>query len=334
MSRIAQIVSTARYLPEHVVTNAELTARFTALGKPAVIDKLARSTGITNRFYVPDDWVTSDLALPAAKEALKRAGRKPEDVDLIILGTTSPDYIAPNTSVVLQHKLGAKSAGTFDVDCACAAFPALVAIGAGLIATNAAMKTLLLIGVDMIHRLTDPNDPGCFLWTDGAGAVVLEGGTEAGFVGAAFQADGAYASGWGILAGGTFEPASIDAVKAGRTQMRREGGNYPKTVNEDNWPRLFRRLSDQCGFSPDQVDQLLFTQISKSSIEVAAERCNVPVEKCRMIMQKYGYTGSACIPMALDDAIELGKIKRGDLVVTIQSGLGWNQAAAAVRMTV
>src|ERR1700741_450411 len=178
-------------------------------------------------------------------------------------------------------------------------------------------------GVDMIHRLTDPNDPGCFLWGDGAGAVVLEAGTEAGFIGAAFQADGAYASGWGILAGGTFEPASIEAVKAGRTQMRRVGGNYPKSVNEDNWPRLFRRLSDQCSFSPDQVDQLLFTQISKSSIEVAAERCNVPVEKCHMVMQKYGYTGSACIAMALDNAIELGKIKRGDLVVMIQSGLGW-----------
>jgi 3-oxoacyl-[acyl-carrier-protein] synthase III len=108
-------------------------------------------------------------------------------------------------------KWGAKNAGTFDVDCACAAFPAPVAIGAGLITTNAAMKTLLLVGVDMIHRLTDPNDPGCFLWSDGAGAVVLEGGTEAGFLGAAFQADGAYASGWGILAGGTFEPASVEA---------------------------------------------------------------------------------------------------------------------------
>jgi 3-oxoacyl-[acyl-carrier-protein] synthase-3 len=334
MARIAQIVSTARYSPNRVVTNAELTERFTALGKPTTIDRLAASTGITKRFHVPDDWVTSDLALPAAKEALKRAGRKPEDVDLIILGTTSPDYIAPSTSVVLQHKLGATNAGTFDVLCGCAAFPALVATGAGMIATNAAMKTVLLVGVDMIQRLTDGNDPGCFLWSDGAGAVVLEAGTEAGFLGAAFQADGAYAAGWGILAGGTFEPASIEAVKAGRTQMRREGGNYPKTVNEDNWPRLFRRLGEQCGFSADQVDQLLFTQISKSSIEIAAERCSVPVEKCHMIMQKYGYTGTACIPMALDDAIELGKIKRGDLVVMIQSGLGWNQDAAAVRMTI
>ena len=115
--------------------------------------------------------------------------------------------------------------------------------------------------------------------------------------------------------------------------MRREAGNYPASVNEDNWPRLFKRLCDECGFTADQVDQLIFTQISKPSIAIAAERCNVPLEKCPTIMQKWGYTGSACIPMALDDAIELGKIKRGDLVVMISSGLGWNQAAAAVRMT-
>ena len=334
MARFAQIISTARYSPERVVTNAELTTRFTALGKPTVIDRLAASTGITKRFYVPDDWVTSDLALPAAKEALKRAGRKPEELDLIILGTTSPDYITPDTAVVLQHKLGAKNAGTFDVGCACASFPTLVATGAGLIATNPALKTVLAIGVDMIHRLTDPNDPGCFLWSDGAGAVVLDGGSMQGFVGAAFQADGEYASGWGILAGGTFEPASMDAVKAGRTLMRREGGNYPATVNEDGWPRLFRRLAAESGFTANDVDQLLFTQISKRSIAIAAERCGVPLEKCHTIMEKYGYTGSACIPMALDDAIEVGKIKRGDLVVMISSGLGYNQAAAAVRMTI
>ena len=334
MARFAQIISTARYSPERVVTNAELTTRFTALGKPTVIDRLAASTGITKRFYVPDDWVTSDLALPAAREALKRAGRKPEQLDLIILGTTSPDYITPDTAVVLQHKLGAKNAGTFDVGCACASFPTLVATGAGLIATNPALKTVLAIGVDIIHRLTDPNDPGCFLWSDGAGAAVLDGGSMQGFVGAAFQADGEYASGWGILAGGTFEPASIDAVKAGRTLMRREGGNYPATVNEDGWPRLFRRLAAESGFTADDVDQLLFTQISKRSIAIAAERCGVPLEKCHTIMGKYGYTGSACIPMALDDAIEVGKIKRGDLVVMISSGLGYNQAAAAVRMTI
>lgn len=332
MARIAQIVSTARYLPEHAITNAELKARFAALGDPIVVDKFAASTGITERFYVPDNWATSDLALPAAKEALNRAGRKPEDVDLIIVGTDTPDYITPATSVVLQYKIGAKNAGTFDVGCACASFPASIAIGSGLIAANPAIKTVLVIGVYLMHRLSDPNDPVCFFYGDGAGAAVLEGGNLQGFVGAAFQADGAYASHWGIFAGGTFEPASVDAVKAGRTQVRRVG-NFPADVNEEGWPRLFKRLAVENGFTADAVDQLLFTQINKPSIAIAAERCGVPVEKCHTIMEKYGYTGSACIPMALDDAIELGKIKRGDLVVMIGSGIGYNMAAAAVRMT-
>src|ERR1700730_10521106 len=266
MARIAQIVSTARYLPEHAVTNAKLTERFTVLGRPTVIDRLANSTGIMQRFYASDGWATSDLAVPAAKEALKRAGRKPENVDLIIVGTTSPDYITPDTAVVIQHKLGAKNAGTFDVGCACASFPPLIAIVSGLIAANPAIKTILVIGVDMIHRLTDPDDPGCFLWSDGAGAAVLEGGNLQGFVGAAFQADGEYASGWGIAAGGTFEPASVEAVKAGRTQMRREKGNYPARVNEEGWPRLFKRLAAENGFTADEVDLVLFTQTNKTGI--------------------------------------------------------------------
>jgi 3-oxoacyl-[acyl-carrier-protein] synthase-3 len=332
MPRCAQIVSTARYLPDRAVTNAALKARFAPLGLAHVIDKLAASTGIDRRFWVPDDWTTSDLALPAAKEALKRAGRKPEEVDLIIVGTTAPDYITPDTSVVLQYKLGAKNAGTFGVGCACASFAAAIAVGSGMIAANPAIKTVLVTGVDLIHRLTDPNDPTCFLWGDGAGAVVLESSQQQGFVGAAFQADGAYMSDWGIFAGGTAEPASVEAVKARRTQMR-EVHNFPGDVNADGWPRLFNRLAGENGFTANDVDQLLFTQISKPSIVTAAERCNVPMEKCHTIMEKYGYTGSACIPMALDDAIELGKIKRGDLIVMIASGFGYNHAAAAIRMT-
>jgi 3-oxoacyl-[acyl-carrier-protein] synthase-3 len=336
MARIAQIVSTARYLPERVVTNAEIKARLAALSDPKIdpniVDKYASGTGIMQRFQVPDDWATSDLALPAAVEALKRAGRKPGDVDLIIVGTDTPDYITPDTSVVLQHKIGAKNAGTFDVGCACASFPASLAISSGLIATNAALKTVLVIGVYLMHRLSNPNDPVSFFYGDGAGAAVLEGGDSQGFVGAAFQADGAYASYWGIYAGGTVEPASVEAVKAGRTQVHRIH-NFTPDVNEEGWPRLFKRLAAENGFTADEVDQLLFTQINKRSIEIASERCGVPMSKCHTIMEKYGYTGSACIPMALDDAIEFGKIKHGDLVVMIGSGVGYNMAAAAFRMT-
>ena len=159
MTRTAQIISTARYVPERRVSNDELTARFAALGIPDVINKFGASTGITQRFYAPDDWATSDLALPAAKEALRRAGLKPEDLDLIVLGTDSPDYLTPDTSVVLQYKLGAKNAGTFDVGCACASFPTAIALAAGLIATNAGIKNVLVVGAYLMRKLSDPNDP-------------------------------------------------------------------------------------------------------------------------------------------------------------------------------
>ena len=272
------------------------------------------------------------MALPAAKEAIKRAGRKPEDIDLIILGTDSPDYITPDTSVVLQYKLGAKNAGTFDIGCACASFPASIAIASGLIAANSGIRTVLAIGVYMMHKLSDPDDPLCFFYGDGAAAAVLEGGDLQGFIGSAFQADGSYHAYWGIFSGGTFEPASLESVKAGRTKVQRVQ-KYPSEVNEEGWPRLFKRLAEDSGFRAEDVDQLILTQIRKPSIAVVAERCGVPVEKCHTIMEKYGYTGSACIGMALDDAIELGKIRRGDLVVMIGSGVGYNQAAAAIRMT-
>jgi 3-oxoacyl-[acyl-carrier-protein] synthase-3 len=333
MSRIAQIVSTARYCPDHCVTNEELTERFTALGLPTVINKFGANTGITKRFYAPDDWTTSDLAMPAALEALKRAGRKVEDVDLIILGTDSPDYITPSTSVVLQHKLGAKNAGTFDVGCACSSFPACLAIGSGLIAVNPGIKTVLVIGVYLMHKLSDPTDPICFFYGDGSCAAVLEPGEKQGFVGAAFQADGSHASSWGIFSGGTFEPASAESVQAGRTQVRM-ATPYPKDLNENGWPVLFRRLAKDSNFTADDVDQLILTQVRKGTIITVAESCGIPVEKAHMIMEKYGYTGSACIGMALDDAIELGKIKRGDLVVMIGSGVGCNMAASAFRMTI
>lgn len=331
MARIAHIVSTAHYLPEHKVTNEELNARFTALGKPEIIGKFAASTGIQQRFYAPEDWSTSDVALPAALEAIKRAGRKPEDIDLIILGTDSPDYITPATSVVLQHKLGAKNAGTFDVGCACASFPTAVAIAAGIIATNASIKTVLVVGVYMMHKLADPNDPTIFFYGDGAGAVIMEAGDKPGFIGTALQADGAYAKVWGIFAGGTSEPTTKEAFESGRTQVKLVGRSPPE-INDVGWPKLFHRLAQENNFTADEVDHIIFTQVRKQTIELAAQNCGVPVEKCHMIMDKWGYTGSACIPMALDDAISLGKIKSGNLVVLIGSGVGYNQAATAIRM--
>lgn len=331
MTRIANVIGTGHYIPERLVTNADLNEHFVKLDNPEVIGKFEKSTGIMQRYYAPDDWATSDLAVEACKKALADAGRKVEDVDLIILGTDSPDYITPSTSVVVQEKLGAKNAGTFDVGCACASFPTAMSIAAGIIATNPAIKTILVIGAYMMHRLGDPDDPTIFFYGDGAGAAVVEGSDKAGFLGAAYLADGAYYDCWGIYSGGTKEPASHESVDAGRTKVKLVK-RYPPEINDEGWPELFRRVSTQCGFTVDEVDHVIFTQVRRPTIELACENIGLPKEKAHCVMDELGYTGSACIPIAFDDAIKKGKIKPGNLVVLIGSGVGYNQAAVALRM--
>lgn len=331
MNRFAQIVATGAYLPEREVTNDELRRRF-ALTAPELVDKMEEGTGIRSRFYAPPGWSTSDLALPAARQALERAGRRPEDVDLILLGTDSPDYVTPATSVVLQHKLGAVNAGTFDIHCACASFPTGLATAAGWLGVNPSLRTVLVVGVYLMERLADPDDPMVFFYGDGAGAAVVEAGGEPGFVTAATQADGAYHGYWGIYSGGTAEPASAESVAAGRTRVRMLE-RYPPEVNHEGWPRLVRRLASQGGFAVGEIDLALFTQVRKPSIELVMADLGLPLERTHTIMEDWGYTGSACIPMALDDALAKGKAKSGDLVVLVGSGVGYNQAGVAFRLS-
>src|SRR5574338_1184820 len=199
MNRYGTIVSTASYVPEIEVSNDVLRKQLAHV--PEFVDKMEAGTGIKRRFYAPDNWATSDVALPAAKLALERAGRRAEDVDLILLGTDSPDYITPATSVVLQHKLGAKNAGTFDVGCACASFPTGIAAAAGILSADRSMKAALVVGVYLMNKLASADDPLNFFYGDGAGAAVLVPDSVPGFLGSAFLADGAYAKHWGIFAG-------------------------------------------------------------------------------------------------------------------------------------
>ena len=329
MNRFATILSTARYLPDIEISNDMLRQQLAHL--PDFVDKMEARTGILKRWHAPENWATSDIALPAARLALQRAGREPSDVDMIILGTDSPDYITPATSVVLQHKLKATKAGTFDVGCACASFPTGLAAAAGLIAANPSMRTILVVGVYCMHKLADPLDPTIFFYGDGAGAAVLEPSPEPGFICSAFQADGAYSGYWGIYSGGTCEPATVESVTAGRTQVRLID-RFPPEINDQGWPRLVRRLTEEGGFSLSDIDLLVFTQVRKPTIEVAMADLGLPMERTHTVMEEFGYTGSACVPMALDDAREKGKVKPGALVVMVGSGVGYNQAGVAFRM--
>jgi len=328
----ANLVATGSYLPEIEITNDMLRARFNGTA-PEFVDKMEASTGILSRWYAPPDWAASDLALRASLQALERAGKTPADLDLIILGTDSPDYITPATSVVLQGKLGAKNAGTFDVACACASFPTAMANAAGLMATNPSLKTVLVVAVYLMHKLAPEDDPMIFFYGDGAGAAILERSAERGFISAAFQADGTYATKWLIPAGGTVEPATEAAAREGRTLVKMVE-RYPPEINNEGWPRLVRKVAENGGFAAGDIDFVIFTQVRKPTIELVMQDLGLPMSKTHMVMERWGYTGSACIPMALDDALQQKKIKPGDLVVMIGSGVGYNQAAAAFRMPV
>ncbi|MEM9593922.1 MAG: ketoacyl-ACP synthase III [Acidobacteriota bacterium] len=332
MGRYADIVATGAHLPEAEVSNDDLRRRFAGRGDLLTfVDTMEEGTGIRRRFYAPPDWATSDLALPAARQALERAGRRPGEVDLLIVGTDTPDYLTPATSTVLQHKLGAANAGTFDVGCACASFPTGLGAAAGWIAANPAVRVVLVVGVYLMQRLADPDDPMVFFYGDGAGAAVLEPSTEPGFFVAAAQADGSYARRWGIFAGGTAEPASAEAVAAGRTQVR-SLEPYPPEINHGGWPKLVRRLAKDGGFGVEDIDLAVFTQVRRPSIVHVMGELGLPMERAPTIMETHGYTGSACIAMALDHAVARGRVSQGDLAVLVGSGVGYNQAGAAFRL--
>lgn len=331
MNRFGVITGIGHYLPDEEVTNNDMKEELGKLSPalPDVIDKFEESSGIRSRRKAPLDWVTSDLAVEASKAAIADAGIRPEDIDMILLGTDTPDYITPATSVVVQHKLGAKNAGTYDIGCACASFPAGVSTAAGMLAVNPWMKNILVIGAYMMSKLADPNDVMKFFYGDGAGAVVMSASDKPGFITSAYLADGSYHKHWGIYSGGTYEPATEESVREGRTRVKIIE-RYPPEVNHEGWPKLVRQLTDRGNFSMEDIDMTIFTQVRLPSIKLVMEDLGIPLEKTHWIMEDWGYTGSACIPMCLSDA--RSKLKSDDLLVLVGSGVGYNQAAVALRM--
>jgi 3-oxoacyl-[acyl-carrier-protein] synthase-3 len=327
MARYATIIGTGAYLPTIERSNASMREKF-----GEVIDKFGNSSGIQTRWYAPDDWATSDLATEAAKAALVDAGLKATDLDMVLLGTDSPDYITPATSVVVQHKIGATNAGTFDIGCACASFPTGLNTAAALIQANPHIKNVMVIGAYMMHKLSDwKNDLMSFFYGDGAGAAILTADTKPGFVSSTFFADGSYHKHWGIYSGGTYEPVTAESLAAGRTVVKLITP-FPAEVNNEGWPARMRELAKNGNFDLKDVDLAIYTQVRLNSIKLVQETLGLSIEKAHWIMDKWGYTGSACLPMCFDDARKSGKVKSGDLVTFVGSGVGYNQAGSAFVM--
>lgn len=323
--RVAQIASTGAYVPDKIITNAELDA---LLGE-SVSDWLVENVGIRERHIMAADQVTSDLAVNAARAALARAGVAPQDVDLIIVATDTPDYISPATSSVVQHKLGAARAGTFDVNCACAAWVTGLDIAARYIATDSSYNHILVIGAYGMTRYVDWSDKRtATLFADGAGAALLRAGDRPGFLGAKLVADGSFHDYMGIYTGGTLQPTGGAGSPPQHVKFQKR---FPPDTNNKAWPKLIRDLLDKIEQPVSAVDRIYFTQLNIKTIQFVMDDLGLPLAKTHTIMEKWGYTGSACMPMALDDAIARGRGPQpGELVVFCGSGGGAAFGAAAL----
>lgn len=331
MTRYATIVGTGRYVPQRIITNADLDEM---LGEP-VGQWLVENVGIEERHVMAKDEATSDLAVAASRQAIQKAGITPADLDLIIVATDTPDYISPATASVVQAKLEARNAGTYDVNCACAAWVTGLDIGAKTIATDSDYTYILVVGAYGMTRFVDWTDKyTCTLFADGAGAVVLGASDEPGFLAAKLLADGEYHDALGIYTGGTFRPATPEVVNRlgkPRVEFVRK---FPATFNTERWPPLVREVVAKAGLTLDDVAMFLFTQLNLRTIEATMAALGQPMSKTHWIMHKWGYVGSACIPMALDDAVEQGRLRRGDHVLFCASGGGIAMAAAVFRWTI
>lgn len=329
--RCAQILSTGSYVPERVVTNAEIDE---ILGEPTDA-WLIENVGIRERRWMTPDQTTSDLVVEASRRALERAGIKPEELDLIILSTDTPDYLSPSTSVAVQHKLGAVNAGCWDVNSACAGWVTALDQGARYIATEPSIRYILVAGGYGMSRFLDLKDKKTAnLFADGAGAVIVGPGDEPGFLASQFLARGEFHDALGIYTGGAFRPCTPENLEKYGPPRVQFVKKFPATFNTEYWPRLVREALAKAGLTVQDVDLFLFTQLNLRTIEHMMELLGQPMEKTYWVMDKWAYTGSPCVAMALDDAIAQGKgPKPGQIIVFCTSGGGITMAASVWRWT-
>jgi len=327
--RNAKIIGTGISVPQKVIKNEDLSLM---LGED-INDFVSNTLGILERHVLSDDESTADIATEASKNALNNAGLKAEDLDLIILATDTPEYISPATSVIVQHRIGAKNAGTFDINCACAGFVTALDVACKYIKADENYRNVLVIGAYAMTKFLDWTEKKtATIFADGAGAVLLQATNEnVGLISSKLEADGSYHDFLGIFAGGTRYPIDQKILAEGYLTKVRFAKKYPPEVNIEGWQKILKQVLNKAELSLDDVKLFLWTQVNISTIKTVMSQLGLPLERTHTIMHKWGYTGSACIPMALHDAIEEGKLNRGDNFAMCASGGGLNMAAVLFR---
>jgi 3-oxoacyl-[acyl-carrier-protein] synthase III len=327
VSRHATITGVGSSLPPRLVLNTWFEARVDTT------DEWIRSrTGIEARHFADDGVVTSDLAVEAARIALRTAGIPAEQLDMIVCASVTGDTPFPATAVWVQEKLGL-SCPAFDVNAACAGFSYGLATATAFVESGMA-DTVLLIGAEVYSRILDFTDrQTCVLFGDGAGATVIQASDRPGIEGTVLGADGTAAEILLVPAGGSREPASAETVAASRHRIQMPNGRevFKRAVTE--MAASCREVLEKNGHSPDDVDLLIPHQANARIMVAVAERLGIPLERAVVDVAEVGNTSAASIPIALDRAYRAGRINEGDLVLFTSFGAGLTWGATAIRWT-
>ncbi len=318
--RKTKIAGTGSYLPEKVLTNADLEK---------IVDTsdewISTRTGIKERRIVAEGQASSDLAYEAAKKAMQSAQVEPEELDMIIVATITPDMIFPATACVLQERLGVKGKASFDLEAACSGFLYGITVGSQFIATGM-YDNVLVVAAEALSKIIDWKDRStCVIFADGAGAAVLQPSLDnSGIISSYLGADGAGADLVGVPAGGSRLPASQETVRERQHYMKMRGnGLFKKAVKA--MVQAINVSLEKAGLTYDQIDFFIPHQANIRIINPVAKRIGLDKDKVYINLDKYGNMSAASVAVALDQAVKEGKIKKGDkvLLTCFGGGITW-----------
>ena len=325
--RPTTIASLATYVPPRLLTNADLERMVDTSD-----EWIRQRTGIRERHIVDAGVATSDLGAEAAAKAIQRAGLTPDDIDVIIVGTVTPDMLFPSTACIIQHKIGARRAWGFDLSAACSAFTYALTTGSQLVASGA-YERALIVGADVMSSIIDYQDRStCVLFGDGAGAVVVVAAKpgDGAIIDFEHEIDGGGGHALKMPAGGSLHPASHETVDQRMHYVKQDGQTVFKFAVRKT-EEISRRLIERNGLSPADIDLFVSHQANGRIIQAATAKLGIDPAKVVINIDKFGNTTAATIPLALNDAVCSGRLKKGDLVLLASVGAGFTVGGVLLR---
>jgi 3-oxoacyl-[acyl-carrier-protein] synthase III len=318
--RFSRITGTGSHLPARRLSNADMVQLLAERGIETSDDWIVERTGIRARYFAPEGVKTSDMALAAARHALEAASRRADEIDLIIVATSTPDMVFPSTACIVQHQLGANGCQAFDLQAVCSGFVYALSVADAMIRAGTASRALV-IGAETFSHILDFSDrTTCVLFGDGAGAVVLEASAQPGILASELRADGRHV---GILC----TPGTLSGGQVlGEPLLRMDGQAVFKlavTVLE----QAAKAVLDKAGRTEADIDWLIPHQANIRIMQGTARKLKLPLSKLVVTVHEHGNTSAASIPLALDHAVRQGQVKPGDTVMLEGVGGGFTWGA-------